>query len=84
MNLFLYHTGYLNFAFIDRHVILAQEKVNVSIAHAKYGHLRKDYHVAQKLLCLQYANLSEDNLRAYLKTLQQIYMENRVGSMLSG
>lgn len=57
----------------------AKEKANVSIAHGKYGHLRKDYHVAQKLLCLQYANLSEENLRAYLKTLQQNYVENKLG-----
>ncbi|XP_024357245.1 DNA mismatch repair protein MSH4 isoform X2 [Physcomitrium patens] len=55
----------------------AKEKNNVSIAHAKYGHLRKDYHIAQKLLCLQYSNLNNDILRAYLKNLQQCYVENR-------
>jgi hypothetical protein len=56
-----------------------QEKENIAIGQAKYGHLRKDYHVAQKLLCLQYANLSEENLRAYLKNLQQSYLDNKLG-----
>ncbi|KAG0569176.1 hypothetical protein KC19_6G071200 [Ceratodon purpureus] len=69
----------VNHARIIAAKIDAKEKTNVSISHAKYGYLRKDYHVAQKLLCLQYANLSEDNLRAYLKNLQQSYVENRLG-----
>lgn len=37
--------------------------------------LRKEYHVAQRLLCLKYANLSPENLRSYLQNLKDGYTD---------
>ena len=40
--------------------------------------LRKEYHVAQRLLCLKYANLSEESLRSYIQNLKDAYTDGEL------
>lgn len=40
--------------------------------------LRTEYHVAQRLLCLKYANMSEENLRSYIRNLKDAYLQGKL------
>lgn len=52
-----------------------KETARITDGYSARFPLRKEYHVAQRLLCLKYANLSEENLRSYLQNLKDGYTD---------
>ena len=55
-----------------------QEAKRSNDSHAKHLLLRKDYRAVQRLLCLQYSTLSEQNVRDYLQGLKDEYLDRQV------
>ncbi|KAL3700376.1 hypothetical protein R1sor_018398 [Riccia sorocarpa] len=53
-----------------------KEKLRVRVGQSKFQSLRKDYHIAQRLFCLQYTKMTEANLRDYLQNLKDSYLSN--------
>lgn len=52
-----------------------QETRRLEVGYSKYASLRKDYQVAQRLFCLENANLNEEDLRKYLQNLKEGYLD---------
>lgn len=60
------------------HKLTEKEAGRINVGYSSTFPLRKDYHVAQKLLCLKYANLSKENLRSYLQNLKDSYTDGNL------
>ncbi|GLJ30559.1 hypothetical protein SUGI_0605080 [Cryptomeria japonica] len=58
--------------------IMEEERSYLQLNHKQYLPLRKEYHVAQKVLCLKYANMSEEDLRSSLQTLKESFIDGRI------
>lgn len=56
-----------------------QETKRLDSGYSAYLNLRKDYYVAQRLLCLRYANLEEESMREYLQNLKDQYLDGQIG-----
>ena len=70
-NLKLRFPSYMELVSLD----LQQEMKRSDDSHAKHLVLRKDYRAVQRLLCLQYSTLSEENVRDYLQGLKDEYLD---------
>jgi DNA mismatch repair protein MSH4 len=61
------------------HASSPQETKRLDSGYSAYMTLRKDYYVAQRLLCLRYANLEEEHMRDYLQNLKNQYLDGQIG-----
>ncbi|CAI7861271.1 unnamed protein product, partial [Closterium sp. NIES-53] len=52
-----------------------KESRRLEIGYSKFTALRRDYVVAQRLLCLQQSNLSDSELKDYLLKLKASYLD---------
>ncbi|CAI7779476.1 unnamed protein product, partial [Closterium sp. NIES-53] len=56
-------------------ILEKQESRRLEIGYSKFTALRRDYVVAQRLLCLQQSNLSDSELKDYLLKLKASYLD---------
>jgi DNA mismatch repair protein MSH4 len=58
--------------------IVEEESRRLELNHMQYLSIRKEYRIAQRLLCLKYGSLTEEDLRASLQNLKESLLDGRL------